>query len=58
LVKTINAIHADPSRTWTLEEMAALANMSRARFAVHFRKTVGSTPMAYLSEWRQRQETQ
>ena len=52
LVKPINAIHADPGRAWTLEELAALANMSRARFAVHFRETVGSTPMAYLSEWR------
>ena len=52
LVKAINAIHANPRRTWTLEELAALANMSRARFAVHFRETVGSTPMAYLGEWR------
>lgn len=52
LIKPINAIHADPGRTWTLEELAALANMSRARFAVHFRETVGSTPMAYLGEWR------
>ena len=52
LVKALNAIHADPRRAWTLEEMAALANMSRARFAVHFRETVGSTPMAYLGDWR------
>ena len=52
LVRAINAIHADPRRGWTLEDLAALANMSRARFAVHFRETVGSTPMAYLSEWR------
>ena len=37
LVKAINAIHADPRRSWALEELAALANMSRARFAVHFR---------------------
>ena len=52
LVNAINAIHADPRKAWTLEEMAKLANMSRARFAVHFRETVGSTPMAYLGEWR------
>lgn len=52
LVKAINAIHADPRRAWTLEELATLANMSRARFAVHFRETVGSTPIAYLGEWR------
>ncbi|MEZ5585507.1 MAG: AraC family transcriptional regulator [Sedimenticolaceae bacterium] len=52
LIKSINAIHADPRRAWTLEELAALSNMSRARFAIHFRETVGSTPMAYVGEWR------
>ncbi|MCB1875398.1 MAG: AraC family transcriptional regulator [Chromatiales bacterium] len=52
LAKAINAIHADPRKAWTLEELAGLASMSRARFALHFRETVGSTPMAYLGEWR------
>jgi AraC-like DNA-binding protein len=52
LANTINALHADPSRQWSLEEMASLANMSRARFATRFREIVGMTPMAYLSEWR------
>lgn len=52
LAKAINAIHDDPREAWTLEKLAALANMSRARFAVHFREAVGSTPMAYLGEWR------
>ena len=52
LVKSINAIHADPRHAWTLDELAALASMSRARFAVNFRDTVGTTPMAYLGEWR------
>lgn len=52
LVKAINAIHADPRRAWRLTELALLANMSRARFAVNFRETVGTTPMAYLTDWR------
>ena len=26
--------------------------MSRARFAVHFRETVGMTPLDYLTDWR------
>lgn len=26
--------------------------MSRPRFAVHFRKVVGSTPFDYLTDWR------
>lgn len=52
LANAINAMHADPGRAWTLETLADVANMSRARFAVRFRETVGLTPMAYLSEWR------
>ena len=52
LAKAINALHADPGRAWTLDTLAETANMSRARFAVRFRETVGMTPMLYLSEWR------
>jgi AraC-like DNA-binding protein len=52
LAKAINAIHADPSRLWTLEALASIATMSRARFAANFRETVGTTPMVYVSEWR------
>lgn len=52
LAKAINAMHDDPAQPWTLEELASVANMSRARFAANFRNTVGTTPMHYLSEWR------
>jgi len=52
LAKAINAVHADPGRPWTLESLAKTASMSRARFAVRFRDTVGTTPMQYLGEWR------
>ncbi|MAT84592.1 MAG: AraC family transcriptional regulator [Gammaproteobacteria bacterium] len=52
LARAINAIHAEPARAWTLDGLAAEAGMSRARFAVKFRDTVGMTPGSYLSEWR------
>jgi len=52
LTKAINAMHADPAHNWSLEELAAIAGMSRARFAVKFRDIVGMTPGSYLSEWR------
>ena len=52
LARAINAIHAEPARAWTLEDLALEAGMSRARFAVKFRDTVGMTPGNYLSEWR------
>lgn len=52
LAKALIAIHEDPARDWQLSEMAALAGMSRARFALHFRTTVGDTPVGYLASWR------
>lgn len=52
LAKAINRMHAEPSRSWRLEELASVAGMSRARFAANFRDTVGITPGAYLNEWR------
>ena len=52
LAKAINAMHAEPARAWSLEDLAATAGMSRARFAAKFRDTVGMTPGSYLGEWR------
>lgn len=52
LRKLINAVHEKPEHPWTLASMAALANMSRARFADHFRQVVGRTPLDYLTDWR------
>ena len=52
LAKAINAMHAEPGREWTLHDLAAEANMSRARFATKFREIVGTTPGNYLAEWR------
>lgn len=52
LAKAINAMHAEPARAWSLEQLAATAGMSRARFAATFRQTVGTTPGSYLAEWR------
>jgi AraC-like DNA-binding protein len=52
LAKAINAMHAEPARAWSLDELAATAGMSRARFAAKFREVVGMTPGSYLGEWR------
>lgn len=48
----IAAMHADPSRAWTLQELASVAAMSRSTFAQRFRDRVGETPIAYLTRWR------
>jgi AraC-like DNA-binding protein len=52
LNKLLNAVHADPSHGWTLDQMARVAGMSRARFAAHFARTVGTPPGEYLTVWR------
>lgn len=52
LAKAISALHADPARGWSLEAMASVAGMSRARFAAHFSRTVGVPPGDYLTGWR------
>ena len=52
LAKAIIAIHERPEFPWHLEQLADEANMSRARFAAHFRELVGMTPMDYLTDWR------
>lgn len=48
----IAAMHADPARPWTVEQLARAAGMSRTAFALRFTAKVGQTPMAYLTRWR------
>lgn len=48
----VNAMHERPAHRWSLEELADAAGMSRARFAVNFRETLGMTPHDYLTDWR------
>jgi AraC-like DNA-binding protein len=52
LAKALIEIHADPGRNWELSDMAEVAGMSRARFAVRFRTITGETPANYLATWR------
>lgn len=52
LAKALVAMHDDPGRSWTLELLASIAGMSRARFAVQFREILGTTPGDYLAKWR------
>jgi transcriptional regulator GlxA family with amidase domain len=52
LSKAIELMHKHPETSWSLEQLAQHAGMSRARFAAHFRKVVGVTPFDYLTDWR------
>ncbi len=50
--RALARLHSQPSRSWTLESLAASANTSRTTLAEHFAKHVGQPPMQYLSAWR------
>ena len=48
----MNAMHAEPGRRWTIAALAKEAAMSRSTFALKFKRTVGASPMDYLTRWR------
>lgn len=48
----VRAIHHDPGRKWTVEELGGRAGLSRAAFARRFTTLVGQPPLAYLTWWR------
>ena len=52
LHRALAAIHDAPARPWRVEDLAALAGVSRSRFMELFRNIVGVTPSSYLTEWR------
>jgi AraC-like DNA-binding protein len=50
--KALAALHAEPSRPWTVEGLARLVGLSRSVLAVRFMEMVGQPPMQYLALWR------
>ncbi len=52
LSAAIVAMHERPGQAWRIEQLALEAGLSTSRFADHFTRTVGQTPMAYLRNWR------
>jgi AraC-like DNA-binding protein len=48
----LGAMHADPARRWTLEDLGRIAGMSRSTFAQRFKHIVGASPLDYLTRWR------
>lgn len=52
IARAIASMHNKPSHGWTVQTLAEEAHMSRTTFAEHFRRTVGESPMEYLTRWR------
>jgi transcriptional regulator GlxA family with amidase domain len=49
LAKALTAMHEAPEKSWTLDDLAGIAGMSRTRFAEQFRTRIGQTPIDYLT---------
>ena len=45
-------MHQQPTRAWTVPQLAAEVHMSRSAFAQQFREKVGLAPLDYLVRWR------
>lgn len=52
LSSAVQAMHDQPSKSWSLETLAQEAAMSRTAFATAFKELSGWTPMQYLTWWR------
>lgn len=52
LAPALRQMHAEPSRAWTVRELAKEAALSRSTFFDRFRQEVGLAPMEYLLGWR------
>ena len=48
----LQAMHHDAAHPWTVPELAAISNLSRAAFARAFHTALGQAPMQYLTDWR------
>ena len=52
LSRALAVFHSQPSKRWSLQQLAQAAGMSRTSFAQRFRQVVGTTPAGYLTSWR------
>lgn len=48
----LSAIHREPGRDWSVEELARACNLSRSAFAARFAARVGKPPATYLAHVR------
>ncbi|PRY31412.1 AraC family transcriptional regulator [Pseudosporangium ferrugineum] len=52
ITTTLRQMHRHPEKPWTVEDLAAVAGLSRAAFAKRFTTIIGRPPLAYLTWWR------
>jgi AraC-like DNA-binding protein len=52
ITTALRQMHRHPEKPWTVEDLAAVAGLSRAAFAKRFTTIVGQPPLGYLTWWR------
>jgi transcriptional regulator GlxA family with amidase domain len=52
LAMAVREMHGDPARSWTVDQLAKTAALSRSAFFDRFTRAVGLPPMEYLLAWR------
>ena len=52
IARAVREMHGNAARSWTVEQLAKKAGLSRSAFFEHFTRTVGVAPMEYLLAWR------
>jgi AraC-like DNA-binding protein len=52
LAAAIRRMHEEPTKPWTIAQLAKEAALSRSSFFVRFNRAVGLAPMEYLLAWR------
>ncbi|HEX2671930.1 MAG TPA: AraC family transcriptional regulator [Polyangiaceae bacterium] len=52
IAPALRQMHAHPSRSWTVPQLAKTAALSRSTFFERFTRNVGMAPMEYLVAWR------
>jgi AraC-like DNA-binding protein len=50
--KALAFLHKEPAHPWTVPHLAHRVGLSRTRLAERFRHFLGTSPMAYLTDWR------
>jgi AraC family transcriptional regulator, alkane utilization regulator len=50
--RTLALLHGNPSRAWTVDDLARKVALSRSALAERFAALVGEPPMKYLKRWR------
>lgn len=56
--RALAAVHLDPGKDWTVEQLARIAGTSRSGFARRFAELVGATPAHYVTQIRMHQARQ